>query len=174
MTAPEFKSLSSSDASLLSEVAIQAYSDHYLYLWHDAGAWYIDRSFTPVVLRRELKNHDARFYIVRQHGQPVGFLKLNLHQSSPCHETANALELERIYLIKAVTGQGVGKACVQFVIGQARQLGKEVVWLKSMDSNDHALAFYQKMGFVPCGTDRLTFAVIKEEFRGMIVWQQPV
>lgn len=169
---PGFQRVSTSDAQLLAAVAHRAYSDHYLHLWHDAGAWYIARSFTPDVLREELENPDARFYLVRQHEQPVGFLKLNLHQPSPCHQTANALELERIYLIKAVTGQGIGKACVRFVIEQARQLDKQLVWLKSMDSSHDALAFYRKMGFVPCGTDRLTFEVMKEEFRGMIVWQQ--
>lgn len=159
---------------MLAAVAVQAYSDHYLHLWHDAGVWYITRSFTSDVLRRELENSNARFYFIRQHGQPVGFMKLNLHQPSPCYETVNALELERIYLIKAVTGQGIGKACVEFVLDQARQLDKQLVWLKSMDSNHDALAFYRKMGFAPCATDRLTFDVMKEEFRGMIVWQQPV
>lgn len=171
-TAPQFKPASVVDASLLSQVAIWAYSDHYLHLWHDAGAWYIARSFSPDVLRRELENSNARFYFVYLGEEPVGFLKLNTHRPSPCHETANAMELERIYLTKAVTGQGIGKACIQFVVDQARQLHKQLVWLKSMDSSHDALAFYRKMGFVPCDTDRLTFGVMKEEFRGMIVWQQ--
>ncbi|MBC3787227.1 GNAT family N-acetyltransferase [Spirosoma utsteinense] len=165
----DFQLLSVSDAELLAEVALRAYTDHYLHLWHDGGAWYINRSFTPEVLRRELDNPNARFYLVQQHGQPVGFLKLNLHQPSPCQVTVNALELERIYLINAVTGLGIGRACMQFVIEQARQLQKEVVWLKSMDSSHDALAFYGKMGFEPCGTDRLPFEVMKEAFRGMIV-----
>lgn len=170
----DFKLLSASDADQLADVALRAYTDHYLHLWHDDGAWYINRSFTPEVLRLELADANARFYLVRQHGQPVGFLKLNLHQPSPCHETANALELERIYLISAVTGQGVGKACMQFVIEQARELDKELIWLKAMDSSHDALAFYRAMGFEPCGTDRLPFEMMKEALRGMVVLQRPL
>jgi GNAT superfamily N-acetyltransferase len=169
-----FQLLSASDADELADVALRAYTDHYLHLWHDGGAWYINRSFTPEVLRRELADANARFYIVQQHGQPVGFLKLNLHQPSPCHETANALELERIYLVKAVTGKGVCKASMQFVIDQARQLNKELIWLKAMDSSHDALAFYRAMGFEPCGTDRLSFDVMKEALRGMVVLQRPL
>lgn len=161
-----------SDVQKLSEVAVQAYSDHYLHLWHDAGAWYIARSFTPDVLRRELENPDARFYFVQQHGQPVGFLKLNLHQPSPCYQTANALELERIYLFNAVTGQGIGTTCIRFVTEQARRLEKQLVWLKAMDSSHAAIAFYQRMGFALCGTDRLAFEVMKDQFRGMVVCQR--
>lgn len=168
----DFQLLSVSDADQLADVALRAYTDHYLHLWHDGGAWYINRSFTPDVLRRELENIDTRFYLVHQHGQPVGFLKLNLHQPSPCHDTANALELERIYLINAVTGQGIGKASMQFVIEQARQLKKELIWLKAMDSSQEALAFYRAMGFEPCGTDRLPFEVMKEPLRGMVILQR--
>lgn len=170
----DFQLLSVSDADQLAEVALRAYTDHYLHLWHDGGAWYINRSFTPEVLRRELENPDAHFYLVQQDGQPVGFLKLNIHQPSPCHEMARALELERIYLINTVTGHGIGRACMQFVIEQARQLGKELVWLKAMDSSHDALSFYGKMGFEPCGTDRLSFEVMKEAFRGMIVLHRPL
>jgi GNAT superfamily N-acetyltransferase len=169
-----FQLLSYSDADLLADVALRAYSDHYLHLWHDGGAWYINRSFTPEALRRELADGNARFYLVQQHDQPVGFLKLNLHKPSPCHQTADALELERIYLVKTITGQGVGKACMQFVIDQARHLNKELIWLKAMDSSHDALAFYRAVGFEPCGTDRLSFDVMKESLRGMVVLQRPL
>lgn len=171
---PDFQPVLVADVQKLSEVAIRAYSDHYLHLWHDAGAWYIDRSFSPDVLRRELENPDARFYFVQQHGQPVGFLKLNLHQPSPCDPALNAMEVERIYLEKKVTGRGVGKAAMEFAVEQARQLKKQLVWLKAMDSSRDALAFYEKMGFAICGTDRLTFDAMKDEFRGMVVCQRSV
>lgn len=170
----DFQLLSASDADQLAVVALRAYTDHYLHLWHDGGVWYINRSFTPEVLRRELADVNARFYLVQQQSEPVGFLKLNLHRPSPCQETADALELERIYLVKSVTGQGVGKACMQFVIDQARQLAKELIWLKAMDSSHDALAFYRAVGFEPCGTDRLTFEVMKESLRGMVILQRPL
>ncbi|RIV23585.1 GNAT family N-acetyltransferase [Fibrisoma montanum] len=169
-----FDLLSVADAPLLADVARRAYTDHYLHLWHDGGAWYMERCFTPAVLQRELDNSNARFYLVRQQGQAVGFFKLNLDQPLKGQETVNAMELERIYLSKDVTGQGIGKAVLTFVVDYARQLGKELIWLKAMDTSHDAIAFYERMGFVVCGTDRLTFDVMKEDVRGMVVMRRPL
>ena len=46
----------STDAAKISEVAIKAYKDFYLYLWYDNGDWYINRSFATSVIARELNN----------------------------------------------------------------------------------------------------------------------
>lgn len=170
---PEFKRVSVADAPLLATVARRAYMDHYLHLWYDGGAWYMDRSFSADVLRKELEDSHARFFIVYLASEPVGFLKLNVARPSPCNGV-NALELERIYLEKKATGRGVGKAAMQFVIEQARQADEQFIWLKAMDTSQDALGFYRRMGFEPCGTDRLSFEVMKEELRGMIVLQRRV
>ncbi|GAB3013517.1 GNAT family N-acetyltransferase [Spirosoma pulveris] len=167
-----YEALSVTDAPRLSEVAIRAYCDHYLHLWHDGGAWYLARSFTPEALTQELLDTNARFYLIYLHEKPVGFLKLNLLKSSPCEPSLDALELERIYLQKTATGKGIGTRIVQFVIENARQMGRQVVWLKAMESSLDAIAFYERMGFVLCGTSRLSFEVMREEYRPMVTMQQ--
>ncbi len=166
-----FDLLSVSDAELLSEVAKRAYADHYLHLWHDGGAWYMARSFAIDVLRQELDDANARFYLIYADNEPVGFLKLNIDQPSPCKPGLNALELERIYLQKEATGRGIGDQAITFVIDQARALAKEVVWLKAMKSSDKVVAFYEKMGFDLCGTSRLPYTMMREELRQMVSMQ---
>jgi len=42
------------DAEALSEIAIRSYRDFYLYLWHDDGEWYIQRSFAAAVFEKQL------------------------------------------------------------------------------------------------------------------------
>ncbi|ADB37832.1 GNAT family N-acetyltransferase [Spirosoma linguale] len=167
-----YEVLSVADASRLSEVAIRAYCDHYLHLWHDAGAWYLARSFTPEALAQELLDENARFYLIHFDEEPIGFLKLNLLKPSPCEPSLNALELERIYLQKTATGKGIGTKIVQFVLGHARQMGRQVVWLKAMESSHDAIAFYERMGFVLCGTSKLSFEAMREEYRPMVTMQQ--
>ncbi|SOD81575.1 GNAT family N-acetyltransferase [Spirosoma fluviale] len=167
-----YEALSVADASRLSEVAIRAYCDHYLHLWHDSGAWYLARSFTPEALALELLDENARFYLIYLHEEPVGFLKLNLLKPSPCSPSLNGLELERIYLQQAATGKGIGAKIVQFVLEHARQMGRQVVWLKAMESSHDAIAFYERMGFVLCGTSKLSFEVMREEYRPMVTMQQ--
>ena len=47
------------------------------------------------------------------------------------------------------------------------QQNKDYVWLKSKDTSK-AKTFYEHMGFQICGTSRLDFELMKEEFRGMV------
>ncbi len=173
-----FTLLTTADAPALSEVALHAYRDHYLHLWHDAGEWYMQHSFAIDQLTTELADLNARYFMVNLNSEPVGFLKLNLDKALPdsdttTHSEANSLELERIYLVKEATGHGVGQAAMRFVETMARERSKQTLWLKSMDTGP-ALGFYERMGFYPHSTQRLTFPQMKQELRGMIVFQRAV
>ena len=155
------------DAKDLSDIAIRAYKDYYLYLWFDNGGWYINYSFAPTVFEKELSDHNHAFFFLNEKESPVGFLKLNISRPLKDHEEHNAIELERIYLIKTATGKGYGRRVVEFCFDYATDLNKEIMWLKAMDSSD-AVGFYKRLGFEVCGTFRLDFPQMKPEFRGMV------
>lgn len=173
-----FIALSIADAPALSEIALRAYRDHYLDYWYDRGEWYMQHSFAPTQLASELVDPNARYFIVQLRNESVGFLKVNTHKAVPnstlpAQSEQSSLELERIYLVKAATGHGVGQAAMQFVEEMAREQGKQTLWLKSMDSSS-ALGFYKRMGFQEHGTHRLTFPQMKEELRGMVILSKEV
>jgi len=160
--------ISEHDAVGLARIARKAYRDHYTHLWHDGGAWYVRTRFNARKLRKEIADENALFYFACLDGERVGFLKLNIHKSYPGLEGKECLELERIYLTRAGQGKGVGKALVKFTLDYARKIGKEAVFLKAMDTSD-AVGFYEKMGFRTFDTYRLSFPMMKEELREMVV-----
>src|SRR6476660_6981654 len=88
------------DALLLSDIAIKAYSDHYLHLWFDNAEWYLDNCFSISSLQNELADANALFYIIHFNEEPVGFLKLNMDAAFEEYLSKDAIELERIYLRK--------------------------------------------------------------------------
>lgn len=156
----------------LQRIALQAYQDHYLYLWLDGGAWYIQRSFSETILRQELEDAQVAFYLVYNDEEPVGFLKLNLHRELEGeYSAADALELERIYLLASAAGKGIGRQVLAFTQTIARKYNKRVVWLKAMDSS-RSVNFYEQNGFEKCGTYTLPFEQMKPEYRGMYVMRQ--
>lgn len=169
--AVEIKRIGVDDAAQLSAVAMKAYSDHYLHLWHDGGAWYLNAYFTTARFREELRDADARFYLLYYTNEPVGFLKLNLNKPLP-GESKAALELERIYLTAAASGNGIGTEALHFVFAIARAQKREVAWLKVMDSSAGPVAFYKKMGFEICGAYQLSFSAMKEALRGMYIMRK--
>ncbi len=161
------------DARLLSEVAIKAYSDHYLHLWYDGGAWYINKCFSTEALAAEQNDTNAEFYLAWYGNAPVGFLKLNT--DAPLDgEDKNALELERIYLNKEATGKGIGLELVQLTIKTAKENNKELIWLKAMDTSEASITFYKKVGFTITGTYTLPHQLMKEELRGMVIMQKVI
>lgn len=166
------KPITATDALLLSEVALKAYCDHYLHLWYDEGQWYINRCFTEPVLKNELEDPNNLFFLAYLNNEPVGFLKLRLNAPFESAPEKNAMELERIYLNKAVTGKGLGRRLVELSVAIARENQKELLWLKAMDSSTGPIAFYQQMGFALCGTYHLDFTQMKEALRGMVIMKK--
>lgn len=155
----------------LQDIAINAYGDHYLYLWYDGGMWYIDKCFSDAALKKELADLNAAFFLVYIQEELVGFLKLNISKAFEGGSAEESLELERIYLKKSASGKGVGRQAVAFTVDFARQRNKRIVWLKAMDSS-RSVDFYEQNGFEKCGTYRLDFKAMKPEYRGMYVMQR--
>jgi len=166
------KKLNVQDARCLSEVALKAYSDHYLDLWCDRGKWYMEKYFSVDRLGVELQDRNAAFYLAFYNNSPVGFLKLNLDAPLAGIDLKSGLELERIYLVKETLGKGIGKELVSLTVDIGKKLGKDLIWLKAMDTSDGPISFYQKMGFRIVGTQRLKHPLMKEELRGMVVMMQ--
>ncbi|QEC69924.1 GNAT family N-acetyltransferase [Panacibacter ginsenosidivorans] len=160
------------DAAFLSEIAIKAYSDHYLHLWHDNAEWYIKESFSVGNLEKELADINALFYIIYSNEEPVGFLKLNIDAAFENYTSKKALELERIYLRKNASQKGIGEFVMKFVFDLAISKNKTIVWLKVMDSSTGPISFYKKHGFEICGSLQLDFPVMKEEVRGMYIMKK--
>lgn len=160
----------SKDLHTLQDIAINAYGDHYLYLWYDGGAWYLEKSFSQKVLQQELANPNAAFFLIYSNEELVGFLKLHINQPLDKYTATEALELERIYLTKAASGKGIGREVMRFTKAFAAQRNKRIIWLKAMDSS-RATDFYEQNGFRKTGTYTLNFGQMKPEYRGMYVLQ---
>ncbi|MBC5772467.1 GNAT family N-acetyltransferase [Pontibacter sp. KCTC 32443] len=158
-----------SELHTLQDIALNAYGDHYLHLWNDGGAWYIERSFSDAALKGELEDPNAAFFLIHADDELVGFLKLNVNKELEGYTSEGALELERIYLVKSASGHGIGKQVLDFTNQFARERNKRVVWLKAMDSSHDAIRFYERNGYTQCGTYMLDFETMKPEYRGMVV-----
>ncbi|HEY4650849.1 MAG TPA: GNAT family N-acetyltransferase [Pontibacter sp.] len=160
------------DLHTLQDIALQAYGDHYLHLWNDRGAWYVEHSFSDAALKKELEDANAAFYLIYADTELAGFLKLNLHSEVEGHTPGEALELERIYLTKAMSGKGIGRQVLDFTTQVAKEHHKGVIWLKAMDSSHDVIRFYEQDGYTRYGNCRLDFETMKPEYRGMVVMKK--
>lgn len=151
------------------QIGRYSYKQHYLHIWKDNGAFYIKRSFSREAIEKDLKIPNSRYFLIRFKGRPVGILKILRNHALVGFTASEALEVEKIYIIREAAGKGIGARVMAFVKDHARELGKKVVWLNVMNTSP-ALTFYKKSGFEPVyqyTLNTLDYPPIKEEYRAM-------
>lgn len=144
------------------------YPPVYAHLWEDGGKWYLNETYREEAVLKDLAEADAPYWMVHWEGSPVGILRWNLHLSCVDYPEEAGLKLHRIYLHPRTHGQGIGRQLLALTDAEARRLGKALVWLEAMDTQQAAQGFYEKMGYQVTGTLRLSFERMHEHYRGMI------
>ncbi len=85
--------------------------------------------------------------VAESHGHLVGFAQVALLAAHEMIDTAQAAELQRLYVQERFTGLGVGKRLLRAVEQQAALGGALLLWATVWVGNDRALGFYPQMGY---------------------------
>ena len=96
----------------------------------------------PAEVLDELLESGGRLYVAEVDGEAVGVGGLKL-----LSETVG--EIKRMFVRPTARGLGVGRAIVEQLIDDARELGCETVYLESASFMHPAHALYRSVGFVP-------------------------
>lgn len=112
---------------------------------------YLDEAFAPEKIRGELENPLSTFVFLCREDEPVGYIKLNEAAAQTDLHEADSLELERIYVLAAHAGRGLGGMLLQKAVQIARERGKISLWLGVWTENQNAIAFYKRHGFAEWG-----------------------
>lgn len=112
---------------------------------------YLENGFKTEKLTAELTDQNTEFYFAELDGKIIGYLKVNVGQSQTEIKDKDALEIERIYVLKAFHGKKVGQILFDKAIELAREKSVEYVWLGVWEQNPRAIRFYKKNGFVAFG-----------------------
>lgn len=113
---------------------------------------YISTAFDKEVLRNQLLDPNTQFYFVYLDAVVVGYFKLNERGSQTDMKDDNALEIERIYVLKDYQGKGIGAWMMKRIISMAGDKKKYYLWLGVWEKNPKAIKFYQGLGFYRFGS----------------------
>lgn len=129
---------------------------------------YLDESFAISKLTAEINNVNSEFYFAQIENNVLGYLKLNWGNAQTEEQDQNALEIERIYVLKVFHGKSVGQVLFDKAIEVAKAKKANYVWLGVWEENHRAIQFYQKNGFIAfdkhifqLGTDKQTDILMK-------------
>lgn len=111
-------------------------------------AKYLEEAYADEKLHEELNNPNSFFYFAMLDVKVVGYLKLNTGLSQTELKDNDALEIERIYVLKEFHGKKVGQLLFDKAIEIAKDKQVSYIWLGVWEENKRALQFYTKNGFV--------------------------
>jgi len=132
---------------------------------------YLCHSFATEKLKKELSDANSGFYFAYNGKTLTGYLKVNWGSSQTEIKDANALEIERIYVLKEYQGRKVGQHLYEKAIEIAGERGVDFVWLGVWERNHKALRFYLKNGFTEF--DRHVFRLGKESQTDLMMKLDP-
>ncbi len=108
---------------------------------------YLEEGFSLEKLSEELRHPNSEFYFACHNNTMVGYLKINSGNSQTELKDTNALEIERIYVLKEFHGKNVGQQLYEKAVNIAKEQNAEYVWLGVWEKNTRAIHFYKKNGF---------------------------
>ncbi|NUO00690.1 MAG: GNAT family N-acetyltransferase [Saprospiraceae bacterium] len=113
---------------------------------------YLRENFNLHQMEIELSDPGNQFFLAYAAGQLVGYIKLRTSVLLKELKEKKAIEIERIYVLKAFQGKNFGAALLQYGIELAAANGFETVWLGVWIQNTKAIGFYKNLGFEVFGT----------------------
>lgn len=153
---------------LLFKISRQSYTENFAHHWIEGGLnWYLEEVYGEEVIKSDLKNPDINYFIVFFNAEPVGFMKLQLNSKLPGYSENLGLEIEKIYFRPQFQGKGIGKKLIAVAIDIGISLGRKMIWLGVIDTNENAILFYKRMGFEVHDKIRLDIPYFREELKGM-------
>ena len=134
----------SSDTEL-KEVAVLADE-----IWHECFVdiislgqidYMVEKFQSYKAMTKQIIDQDYSYYAVREDEELCGYLAVK-------PEKDNRFFLSKLYLRKYKRGRGIASMMLKKVFEEAKNSGKNRVYLTVNKHNDHAIEVYKKTGFV--------------------------
>lgn len=138
---PEIKTATIADIPTIREITMQVWPQTYVPIVGDAQvAYMLGRFYNPEALEKQMIEDQHRFTVGYDGDKPVAFASWGEVEPGVC-------KLHKLYISTDVQGRGFGRAMVDRVVDDVRELGAGKLRLNVNIYNSPAIGFYEKYGF---------------------------
>ncbi|MDO9275383.1 MAG: GNAT family N-acetyltransferase [Lutibacter sp.] len=135
------------DTELLLNIGIQTFFEKFKACNTEENMQiYASEAYTFEKTASEINNPNSHFYLANLNKQTVGYLKINFGDAQTELQDPQALELERIYVLKEFQGRKIGQLLYEKTLEIAKQAKVNYIWLGVWEENSGAIKFYIKNG----------------------------
>ena len=97
--------------------------------------------YSPGSLQNQMKQQQHTFLVMELHHNPVGFAAWSLV------ENPGIYKLHKLYVDSSIQGKGIGKATIDFIVGQLQKKGNATTLRLNVNRYNKARFFYERLGF---------------------------
>lgn len=109
---------------------------------------YVRENFNSKHIALEINNPESAFYLAILDNKTIAYLKLNFGNAQSEIRSDEAMEIQRIYVLKAFHGKKIGQLLLNEAILIGQKSGVDSIWLGVWEENHKAIEFYSKNDFV--------------------------
>jgi ribosomal protein S18 acetylase RimI-like enzyme len=151
---PRVRALDATDAAALSAFAERLFRETYEGEYDPADIEdYVAQAFSADKQAGELSEPGGRVLVIEDSRNGLlGFAHLRQTPAPAVLTGRFAVEIARFYVDRPWHGRGIARVLMSACIAEARSRGADALWLQVYQSNDRAVAFYEKSGFRKSGT----------------------
>lgn len=135
---------SAQQVAQVAQLAAEIWPEHYLSIIGQAQVDYMLARFQSVAAIDAQLAEGYEYFLIRTQGREQGYASVRVETG------ARRLFVSKLYLLKAVRHQGLGRASMNFLAQWAQQRGLSTLWL-TVNKYNPALQAYLRMGFVNVG-----------------------
>lgn len=108
---------------------------------------YLAENLSLEKLKSEIENPNSEFYFAENENEVLGYLKINFGDAQTENQGNEALEIERIYVLKEFFPLKIGQILFEKSLEIAQEKSMKFIWLGVWEENKRAIRFYEKNGF---------------------------
>ncbi len=119
---------------------------------------YIKQAFNKEKISEELKDKKSIFLIAFKNRKAIGYAKLNKDKKPAKLKNFKSIEIERMYVLKKMIGQKIGKSFMKKCLQIAKNGNYQVIWIGIWEHNKPAISLAKRVGFKIFGSQVFTLA----------------
>ncbi|MFN7118070.1 MAG: GNAT family N-acetyltransferase [Saprospiraceae bacterium] len=137
------------DAAIIVELGRQTFTETFGHLFTPTALRdYLDATFNNIKICNSLQKAQNQYFIAYFENKAVGYSKIKINSKTPEIQAECPVQLQKLYVLQNFIAYKIGAALMQFCLQLPEIQSNDLMWLVVLQSNERAIRFYEKFGFI--------------------------
>ncbi len=123
---------------------------------------YLNQTFSVAKIASSMAKLQNQYWLASFNDLPVGYAKLKCPSANAFIDDPVPAQLQKIYVLSEFITHRIGRALMAAAMDAAAVAKVKTVWLTVLNTNDRAISFYERQGWIRIG--EVGFSIGTQDF----------